>query len=69
MAAHSASVCVQRIMKGETMNSKQIKRIIIQGLLVTITTFIILEFYIYDAVPYIVKWIATIVLIVVKLLI
>lgn len=46
------------------MKNKQITRIIIQSLFVMLTTFIILEFYQYEEVPYMVKWISTIVLIV-----
>lgn len=46
------------------MKNKQITRITIQSLLAMFTTFIILEFYQYEEVPYMVKWISTIVLIV-----
>lgn len=46
------------------MEKKKIIRTIIQTFLVMVTTFIILEFYHHDAIPYMVKWITTIVLIV-----
>lgn len=48
------------------MENKQIKRIIIQTVLIMIATFIILEFYQYESIPYIVKWVTTIVLIVIN---
>lgn len=46
------------------MERKQIIRTIMQTFLVMVTVFIIFEFYQYSAIPYIVKWIATIVLVV-----
>ena len=55
MIVRSASECVQRIMKGQEMN----KRKIIQFCLVGISTAIILEFYQHD-VSFLVKWVATI---------
>lgn len=48
------------------MKNKQTTRIVVQTLLIMITTFIILEFYQYDAIPYMVKWTTTIALIVVN---
>lgn len=46
------------------MKNKQIIRILIQSFLVMITIFIILEFYTLGIIPYAVKWVTTIVLIV-----
>lgn len=46
------------------MKNKQIIGILIQSFLVMITIFIILEFYTLGIIPYAVKWITTIVLIV-----
>lgn len=60
----NVSECVQRIMKGEEMRNKQIISRIIQFLLVAISVFIILEFHQHNAIPYMVKWVTTIVLIV-----
>lgn len=46
------------------MKNKQIARIVFQTLLVMISISIILEFYQYDTVPYIIRWVTTIVLMV-----
>lgn len=46
------------------MKNKQIARIIIQTVLVMVTVFVILEFYQFDTIPYMVKWVSTISLIV-----
>ena len=46
------------------MRNKQIIRTLIQTFLVMIAVFVILEFYQYDEIPYIVKWVSTIVLMV-----
>lgn len=48
------------------MRNKQIIRAIIQTFLVMIAVFVILEFYQYNEIPYIVKWVSTIVLMVVN---
>lgn len=48
------------------MEKKQVIRTIAQTLLVMVAIFIILEFYQYDTIPYIVKWIVTLVLIVIN---
>ena len=46
------------------MKNKQIVRIIIQTVLVMVTVFVILEFYQFDTISYMVKWVSTIALIV-----
>ena len=46
------------------MKNKHLTRILIQSFLAMITIFIILEFYTLKIIPYVVKWVATIVLIV-----
>ena len=46
------------------MKNKHLTRILIQSFLVMITIFIILEFYTHEIIPYVVKWVITIVLIV-----
>lgn len=46
------------------MKNKQIARIIFQTVLVMVTVFVILEFYQFDTIPYMVKCVSTIALIV-----
>lgn len=46
------------------MENKHLTRTLIQSFLVMITIFIILEFYTLGIIPYVVKWVVTIVLIV-----